>query len=216
MVNVGTQTVNPTYGQNANTSTLAKQFYSVLQQGIYSGGLVSITDAPTHLVSIAVFNCIVQSASHETVRIETALPVPVTISELTPYIVGSYSWVNATDNYMSFSAKALGDIYSNDIVFGKGVYVASVLTSINYDDKTWGLASGGDIHIPGALYMGSEKVNSIFDRPKITTVAPTVTDDSSEGYYQGFQWFNTSGSGSLYIAASVDIGNAIWRRFIPA
>ena len=43
----------------------------------------------------------------------------------------------------------------------------------------------------------------------VTTAAPTVNDDSGDGYAAGWLWLNTATS-KLYIAISVAVGAAVW------
>jgi hypothetical protein len=45
-------------------------------------------------------------------------------------------------------------------------------------------------------------------------VAPTVNEDSGDGYAIGSFWFNTTGH-TMYVAESVAVGAAVWRQIYP-
>lgn len=132
--NLGNQTVLYGYKQTDSTSDLNKRF--IFPHGIYQGGTLSIDTGNT--VNIATFKIHLSLATGENVYVETGSIVQLIIDETTPYITASFTWASSSTNYLDFTAKALGSITSTDIVFGKGVYVASVLTSFAYDEATYG------------------------------------------------------------------------------
>ena len=150
--NYGNQTIYTIYAQDATSSNFNKRFSKIVQEGVYDGGTLCIDSGDDIL--IGVFTAYARSSSGEAVKIETSSTVSVTLAEATPYVIGRFVWANNASNYLDFYAVASGDIASNDIVFGKGVYVGGVLTSFDYDDKTYGLIdSDKNVYISGNLYV---------------------------------------------------------------
>ena len=133
----GDQSIFANYRYSSSSRYLNKLNYQVLKPGIYDGGTLTIDTGDD--IFIGVFNALFQSSTGEATRITTSTPATLTIAELTPYVTASFAWADSLTNYLDFTAKALGDITSTDIVFGKGVYSVSVLTSFDYTEKTNGL-----------------------------------------------------------------------------
>ena len=73
---------------------------------------------------------------------------------------------------------------------------------------------------PGDLIVGGPGSNQVQDlgqqpvKSNATTVAPTASNDSTQGYAVGSVWLNTS-TGNLYVATSVAVGAATWAYYVP-
>jgi hypothetical protein len=135
-IDYGTQQIYFKYGQALVSEELNKWFYSIIAPGIYSGGLLSIVSGDT--VAITPMSVIVETSLNQSVHITTTDNVELDIAEATPYITCQMTWANSASNYMDFTAKAEVDLLSTDIIIGKGVYVANVLTSFDYNERTLG------------------------------------------------------------------------------
>jgi hypothetical protein len=144
-INNGTQTIIWDYKQELVASQINKWFYTILKAGVYDGGTLSI-DSGNNIL-IAPLHVIVETSTNLAIHINTADNATLTISELTPYVTCQFTWADSETNYMDFTAKAVGDILTTDIVLGMGVYVMGALTSFDYTSKTWGFHNrAGDLH----------------------------------------------------------------------
>ena len=153
--NLGDQLIYFRYNQPLISSDLGKLLHNIIKPGVYYGGLMSITSG--NVISIGVLDVMCETSSNQVVHIKTQSVVPLTIAEATPYVVCNFTWVDSTSNYLDFTAKAYGDILANDVILGKGVYVANILTSFSYTKKTWGKIVS-DVFTPkiaGSTYEGS-------------------------------------------------------------
>jgi hypothetical protein len=133
----GTQSIYFRYTQPLVSSDLSKLLHNIIKPGIYDGGTCTIDSGNN--VLIAPMDVICNTSANQAVHVKTTVNATLTIAEATPYITCQFTWVDSTTNYMDFTAKALGSILTNDIIIGKGVYVANVLTSFDYTEKTWGI-----------------------------------------------------------------------------
>lgn len=133
-INLGNQTVSISYKQDIDSREMNRKF--LFQHGIYSGGTLAIKSG--HIVNINPFETVLKLATKERIYVRTENLVELTISEVAPYITASYTWQDNEGVYLDFVAKDNGSLNPQDIIFGKGVYVAGVLTSFDYDEKTWG------------------------------------------------------------------------------
>ncbi len=61
----------------------------------------------------------------------------------------------------------------------------------------------------GAIALESGAQLLIVHKNNLTNTAPTVNDDSGDGYSVGSYWFN-SATGILYVASDVTLGAAVW------
>ena len=135
-VDNGTQTILWDYKQAIDSSEINKTFYKILSPGVYDGGTLTISSGNDIL--IAPLQVMVETSTNQLVKISTTSNATLTLAEITPYVTCQFSWADSETNYMDFTAKAFGDITTNDIVLGMGVYVGGVLTSFDYSYKTWG------------------------------------------------------------------------------
>jgi hypothetical protein len=132
----GTQIILWDYKQAIDSSEINKTFYKILSPGVYDGGTLTISSGDDIL--IAPLQVMVETSTNQLIKISTTSNATLTLAEITPYVTCQFSWADSETNYMDFTAKAFGDITTNDIVLGMGVYVGGVLTSFDYSYKTWG------------------------------------------------------------------------------
>lgn len=132
----GTQTITFRYNQALISSDLGKLLYNITKPGIYDGGNLTINSGNN--VNIAPLDLLVETSALQMMHVKTTTNIVFPITESTPYITCQFTWVDSTTNYMDFTAKAVGDLLTSDVVVGMGVYVASTLTSFSYTSKTWG------------------------------------------------------------------------------
>jgi len=152
----GNQIVHFGYEHSATASELNKHLENIVKPGIYKGAELSIQDATTLRISPGVF--LIKCTTGELVRIETQSNIDKTVSEATPYVISNFNWLNE-ENYADFDVKAFGSIYSNDIVFGKGVFSAGSLSDVNYEDRTYGLYNDDEeLHVK-KIYISSDTVD---------------------------------------------------------
>lgn len=162
----GTQTIIWDYKQPIIASEINKWFYTILKAGIYDGGALTIDSGNDIL--IAPLHVIVETSTNLAVHVSTSTNATLTLTESTPYVTCQLTWADSETNYMDFTAKAVGDILTTDVVIGMGVYVLGTLTSFDYTSKTWGfidrngnirgtgdLTIGDDVFIGGDLTIGS-------------------------------------------------------------
>ena len=166
--NVGNQVVTFRYRNPANASDFGKIFNKIIKAGIYDGGVLSM--AAPNIMRIAAFVALFRTSAGQAVRIITTQNVEsdlnsgsplIPITEINPYIIGNYTWVDSETNYLDFYAKAIGDIYDDDIVFGKALFSAGSVVGFSYSEKTWGLFDQqGNIYVENNLIL---KENLLFD-----------------------------------------------------
>lgn len=136
-VNNGTQTNFLDYQFEASTEEVAKINTKLLKPGIYNGGTLTIDSGDDILISPLIALC--ETSTGQVIRITTAQNATLTLDSTTPYAILSYTWDNSLNWYADFTAKAVGDITTIDVILGMGTYVGPTLTSFDYSSKTWGL-----------------------------------------------------------------------------
>lgn len=142
-VNIGNQSVYFRYKQELISSDLGKLLHNLIQPGVYSGGnLLHISGDD---ITIAPLDVVCYTSANQFVHIKTQDTVPLEVDETTPYITCQFTWVDSTSNYMDFTAKAFGSIGVHDVVIGKAIYEASVITGFDYSEKTLGFNDKIDI-----------------------------------------------------------------------
>ena len=165
--NYGTQTITFRYNQPLIASDIGKLLYNITKPGIYDGGNLTINSGNN--VNIAPLDVLVETSALQMMHIKTADTIVFPITESTPYITCQFTWIDSTTNYMDFTAKAVGDLLTSDVIVGMGVYVASTLTSFDYTSKTWGtfdrsgnIRSATDVLVKGAnnLYNSTKTLTS--------------------------------------------------------
>jgi hypothetical protein len=143
MAGLGDQTLSFAYDDEATASGYNKHLYNILKAGIYGGGL--LTNPSGENVEISTFTVLYACSSGELVKVKTASPVTITVSETTPYITYLLTWVDDKTNSGDFNAKADdgnfngNDVFANEIVFGKAVYSSGSITGFDYTYRTRGL-----------------------------------------------------------------------------
>jgi hypothetical protein len=123
---------HPLKGKNFNSL-----FRDVLPAGIYDGG--EITNLGGNQISIAPFVAIFYSEDDVAVKIQTTSAITLSIPAAAPVIHAYFTWSDTIENWADITSRAVATVVTNEIIFGKALFTGSVLTSIDYTDKTWGL-----------------------------------------------------------------------------
>jgi len=128
----GSQIVTVRFHRPVDSDIVNKRFRNIRTLGIYKGGYLTITTPPK--VSLSPLVCEISDGTHQ-VRVETTVAVTKDLSESKSYLVlnWDYSGVENTD-FMEITTSSNPD--PNDIIVGKGFFEASVLTSIDYSERT--------------------------------------------------------------------------------
>ena len=171
--NKGNQTIvykhqNPTDAENFN-----KYMCEIIKSGIYNGGLLSMNG---DVLRVAAFTTFFQTSAGQGVKIFTSQNVEsdlnagtplIPVTEIAPYIVANFTWVNQDANYLDFYAKAIGDIYDDDIVFGKSLWSAGSIVGFSYSEKTWGIIDQqGNIYAKNLILKESISYSGIQEYPR--------------------------------------------------
>ena len=135
--NNGGQLLYFSYGEEATGEGFNKTVYKLLSRGIYSGGDLVRSNDTTVLVSPMI--CFFEDTTNDLgLKIESTTNATVSITPTTPYVIGRFSWISSSLNYMEFLAVAYADIGTDDIIFGKGLFTGSVLsTTFDYCRKSY-------------------------------------------------------------------------------
>ena len=128
----GSQIVTIRYHRPVDSDIVNRRFKGIRPVGIHSGGYLSMTGGNN--VSLSPLICEISDGTHQ-VRVEITVAVIKTLSEASPYLVlnWTYTGVENTD-YMVIETSGSPD--ANDVVVGKGEFVASNLSAINYSERT--------------------------------------------------------------------------------
>lgn len=130
--NIGDQTVSILYSAAANSLIVNKRHKSIRQLGIYSGGyLDKVDDTHAQLFPLV---CEISDSTHQ-VRVETTTVVSGILVAENEYIVLRWAYVGATDDYMEILSVVTPA--SNDLIVGKCIFGAGILTGFNYDDDSY-------------------------------------------------------------------------------
>jgi len=131
---VGNQTLSLKYGAPGNSSEVNRRFVDVRPVGIYSGGVLEVTDN-TH-ASLSALVCEIGDGTHQ-VRVATTTTVSVLVSSATPYIILRWGYTGTTSDYMQILAVASGSILSTDLVVAKCTFTGGgALNGFDYGDST--------------------------------------------------------------------------------
>lgn len=191
-INNGTQTVIWDYKQPIIASEINKWFYTILKAGVYDGGALTI-DSGNNIL-IAPLHVIAETSTNQAVHINTSTNATLTISETTPYVTCQFSWADSETNYMDFTAKAVGDILTTDVVLGMGVYVLGTLTSFDYTAKTYGKNTSN-------TFTPKIKGNTVSGIGTYTTQKGRYTKNDDDIFFGiNLEITNHTGSGTIIIS----------------
>ncbi len=193
------QTVYLHHDWDFATSELIKRFAKVLKTGIYDGG--SLVQVSGNDIQVLPFIALIRASTRQIVEIESDSSTDVTLSASKPYVAMTYTWSADENIYAPITAKSAGEIYDNDVVFGKGVYTGdpATLTSFVYDEKTWGLIDqSNNVNVQNNLFVHGKIDTNEFLFP---TTEPTSPEEGSTYY--------NSATNRLYIFNGLDWGSGI-------
>lgn len=186
-VNNGNQEIHIKYNSDLTSSDFNKLLTDVISPGIYSGGSLAIVLGNN--VNLLPFMCMVKTPSGQLVKIETSSSISIDMVSTTPYVVGTYVWLNEEENYMDFSVKDLGSILATDIIFAKGIFAGANLTSFDYSEANYGIQKDnatntwefkGNLDVTGSVF--SDLYPSTITDVVITTADVTITDSRCTTY----------------------------------
>jgi hypothetical protein len=141
------------------------------------------------------------------------------------HIQGS-RWINTTtgDEYVCVSNEPTAAVWKNTTSGGgSGIVVMTVAPTIN-DDSGDGYTIGQlwvntvtdivymvtDVTVGAAIWKDLSSSPASMPPAVVTTTAPTINDDSGDGYAIGQMWINTV-TDIVYTATDVTVGAAVWK-----
>jgi hypothetical protein len=148
VTNFGNQIVNWKYKTPLKGSVLSKMFNGCMNPGIYLRNGEPITSNVGIVFSysgnqiiIYPFEAVFKASATQTVHIGTENSINLYsdvglgyVTEASPYITMSYTWLDQILTYIDFSFKSSYTKY--DIVIGKAIFTTGVVTSIDYSEAT--------------------------------------------------------------------------------
>lgn len=129
--NVGLQVVSLQYGAPGNSVEINRRFVCTQPTGIYSGGILTVSDG-SH-ANISPLICEISDGSYQ-VRIQTTLTVNLAVASGTSYVILRWSYSGQTD-YMELLAVTSGSVLATDVVVGRCIFAAGSLTGFDYGDS---------------------------------------------------------------------------------
>ncbi len=131
--NVGGQTISLKFKAPGNSDEINRRFLNTHPVGIYSGGILTVSDGSHANISPLV--CEIGDGTYQ-VRIATTLTVNLSVASGTPYIILRWGYTGDTQDYMELLAVASGSVLANDLVIGKCVFTAGSLSGFDYGGST--------------------------------------------------------------------------------
>lgn len=141
--NHGSQNITVAYYEEATSADINKRNLDVIPRGIYSGGYltrVSDVEVQLSLFSLEIGDSDVQisSKSSATATLNADTLDSGDIDEATPFLVFRWSDVSQQNNYVEIHAiDSVSSALTNDIIIGKCVFSAGVLTGFDYTYRTF-------------------------------------------------------------------------------
>lgn len=148
ITNLGNQYITFDYRHPATGKDFNTLLRAGIKPGIYSGGAITITGANT--ITIDPFVAYLKVSTDKLVRVETKTVVSLTITESTPILSLTYTWSDTIENWLDWNQRAVGSaVITNEVCLCKMVFVANVISSIDYTVRDYGLYNeDGILRIP--------------------------------------------------------------------
>ena len=138
-LNNGNQSLFFSYLEEATGEGFNKTIYKLIPRGIYEGGGLNRIDDTS--ISINPMICFYEDTTNKIgLKIITEDLAYVTVSPTTPYVIGTFSWLSSSANYMDFEAVGYSEIEETDLIFGKVLYSGSVIIGFDYSRKTYSMS----------------------------------------------------------------------------
>ena len=133
--NFGSQQLTFAYGMAGRSEYFNRINYLIAPQGVYSGGVLSKID--TNLISLSPFVAFIKANNKEvSVKVETQEAITLTVSNAESFIIVRYEWKNEENNYADILAVERSSIISTDLVLGRSIYDAGVLSTVfDYSER---------------------------------------------------------------------------------
>jgi len=131
--NQGQQQISLKFKAPGNSEEINRRFKSTHPTGIYSGGILTVSDG-SH-VNISPLVCEIADGTHQ-VRVETTLTVNLSVASGTPYVILRWTYTGDTQDYMEILAVAVGSVLATDLVVGKCVFTTGSLSGFDYGGTT--------------------------------------------------------------------------------
>lgn len=187
-INKGNQSIKIIFQQPLTSRGQNQLLYGVIPPGILSGGGLS-TDGST--VTVAPLVCFVQDStagSKTGLRIETQNSYDLVgeVTASTPYIVLNYEWVDATNNFLDITTKAMGDLTTDDLIVGEALFSGPTIIGFDTSQATINPLSlikgtGGELVIDTNVAVASLDITGAL------TAGSAVVGKASQEYGQTFE-----------------------------
>lgn len=155
-VNLGTQKIIFSYKYPAKGSDFSKYLRNIIKAGIYSGGALSKVDNST--IQIATFYAFFNVDTDKACVIYTQNTINLTVSVATPILYMTFSWLDATNDYIDFAFRAIGSVpVTNEITLGTvGFTGSNVNGTFDLTERTYGtLDANNNIIASNKIYFGT-------------------------------------------------------------
>jgi len=119
--NFGNQQISFDFKEAGKAENFNKINYTLLEKGIYEGGVLSYHDG-TH-VDISNLICYITDSTNKIgVRVETTTSVTLEVSSGAPFVIARMAWNNVENNYMDILSVGFASILTDDLIIGRCLY----------------------------------------------------------------------------------------------
>ena len=160
--NLGNQYITFRYRHPAKAQDFNTLLRGGIQAGIYEGANVTIESANT--ISISPFIAYINVGNDKTIRIQTFLPITLTVNESTPVIYLMYEWQNVINNYVDVLQRAHGSQpIENEVCVCECIFTNGSITGIDYSVRNYGkqIQIPIDENLPPIITNSQIKVNNL-------------------------------------------------------
>lgn len=160
--NLGNQYITFRYRHPAKAQDFNTLLRGGIQAGIYEGANVTIASANT--ISISPFIAYINVGNDKTIRIQTFLPITLTVNESTPVIYLMYEWQNVINNYVDILQRDHGSQpIENEVCVCECIFTNGSITGIDYSVRNYGkqIQIPIDENLPPIITNSQIKVNNL-------------------------------------------------------
>jgi len=160
--NLGNQYITFRYRHPAKAQDFNTLLRGGIQAGIYEGANVTIESANT--ISISPFIAYINVGNDKTIKIQTFLPITLTVNESTPVIYLMYEWQNVINNYVDVLQRARGSQpIENEVCVCECIFTNGSITGIDYSVRNYGkqIQIPIDENLPPIITNSQIKVNNL-------------------------------------------------------
>jgi len=154
VTNNGNQVLSFDYKHNATGRSFNTLLKNILKPGIYSGGILSKINNST--IAISPFDIWINFTDDSgACHVSTSTPVQLIVTEAYPVLYMTLDWVDAVDNYLDFSFRAVGSpVVTNEIQIGVIGFTGGIVDgTFTYSNRTYGITDEDfSIYTPEIVY----------------------------------------------------------------